>query len=182
MKKRGFTLIELIMVITVLAIISVIAVPRALGTIEASKKESLTAIAKSAISTAKLYISTSQTISLPESGNATLITFSNLDLNYNKTPYGDAIDSANSYVFVDSTGNYYVTIATSIGKKGLKNISEDAFKNDNYVVIRYESDDTNNLDLPVVGELINVNLDIDGDGDLTDDGTLIVNFVEPGSY
>lgn len=183
MKKSGFTLIEIIAVLAVLALVSVIAIPKAIGTIAASRQESLTAMAKTAINTAKLYVSTDTdgTFVLPEAGNAKYITFLTMGLDFDLTPYGDQIDKNNSYVFVNSTGDYYVTMTTTVNKKGLKNIKETALNSD-YKVIKFESDDNNHLGVPDVENTETLYLDNNGDGVLGD-ATLVLspNYIEFGA-
>ena len=69
MKKRGFTLVELIAVIVVLAIISLIAVPRAMNYIESARQESYKTSVRGVFEAVNNYIASSDEMEeLPSSG------------------------------------------------------------------------------------------------------------------
>ena len=55
--KKGFTLVELLAVIVVIAVISLISVPLVLGNIESSKQASFKASANEVIDAARAYVS-----------------------------------------------------------------------------------------------------------------------------
>lgn len=56
MNKKGFTLIEVIMVIAIIGLLSIILVPNVIGLIEKNKKESCEEVKENIISATKIYV------------------------------------------------------------------------------------------------------------------------------
>ena len=111
MKNKGFTLIELIAVVVIMAIIALIATPNIVSMIDTGKKEDYLADAKEFISKAT-YMYKQEKYKNDEavfvnSGSTWTIKLKNIenvgDLN---DPYGEKYDSETSFVrFTEPTGN-----------------------------------------------------------------------------
>lgn len=149
--KKAFTLIELIAVTVILGAIVLLAAPKAIDLLRSSKEESLRSLAEVIVGNAKIYVNTNDNFNPPATaGECKIITFSTLGVETQKTAFGDTINMSNSYVVFDNELNYYITITTEVGKRGLKNLSNTMLENDNLAIITFESDDTNNLAIPNV--------------------------------
>ena len=106
-KKNGFTLVELLAVIVILAIILVIAVPQIMNTIKDARKGSFESSAKLIASNAETYWLTKQTLgeTLPTTAVCTdLASLSTAD-------YGTCT------VTIDGSGNAKVSLAGAEGGK-----------------------------------------------------------------
>lgn len=168
MSKKGFTLIELLAVIIVLSMVTILIAPSIVGAIDSSRKKTMLSISSLAVLNAKAYISSNENFSAPiTSGEVKLVTFEILGMKSTKTSYGATIDLVNSYVLIDNSSNYYVTLTTASGEKGIKNVLYTKLTKEFNIIIIFESDDTNNLGVPDVSAMTvptTLQLDTTGNG------------------
>jgi type IV pilus assembly protein PilA len=133
MKKRGFTLVELLAVIVILAVTLAIAVPNVLGIIENTRKESFASTGKMMANAAKNVV-TSEPKYVPSGpGKGRVIPWAALSLdNVSKDVDGGTYDTANCYVVVvndNGSYRYFITLKGSkraIDLKESTNISVDS--------------------------------------------------------
>ncbi|MGI6325333.1 MAG: type II secretion system protein [Bacilli bacterium] len=137
MKKRGFTLVELLAVIVILAVILAIAVPNVLGIIENTRKESFAANGKMMANAAKTIMASEPKYVPSASGKGRIIPLSDLNLeNIDKDVDGGVYDEANSYVVVvndDDTFRYFITLKGNKRSIDLKENTDIVVDNDTTV-------------------------------------------------
>ncbi|MDD4036334.1 MAG: type II secretion system protein [Bacilli bacterium] len=121
--KKGFTLVELLAVIVILAVILTIAVPNVMKIVEKQKGKSFESTAAMMISAAKNQAASNNTY-LPPEGECSVIMFSILDLdNADKDVDGSAYDQTNSYVAIANNGGNYKYYVTLKGSKRIVNLA-----------------------------------------------------------
>lgn len=127
MNKKGFTLVELLGVITILSIIMLIAIPNVTSVLDKNKRENYLADAKKLITQAEYEIRSSNIVK-PETGQIFKITLAYLGTSdVSKDPDGNKYDTTNSYVVVVRKNGYleYYVNLVSTEKKGIKLTHED---------------------------------------------------------
>jgi len=133
MNKRGFTLVELLGVITILSIIMLIAIPNITSVLDKNKKESYIADAKKLITQAEYEIRNGN-IEKPTSDQIFKVTLAYLGTtDVSKDPDGNKYDTTNSYVVVVRKNGYleYYVNLVSVKGKGIELVSKDKLDGDN---------------------------------------------------
>lgn len=123
MDKKGFTLIELILVIGIIGVILVFAIPNVTTTLEKNKKDQMIADAKDMAEKAKNCLLTKGF----EACNGRTLDQLDTRNEIKDSPYGEKYDRENSYVDITKNGaeneheyKYYITLTD--GKMKISNI------------------------------------------------------------
>lgn len=111
--KKGFTLVELLVTITILGIISMVAIPNIVGVVKRNKDKTYIEDAKKLVSLAEYKFRSDTSISIPTNGCVKMTMEYLGDDEFENAPNGGGYDVNNSYVkikFENNTYKYYVTI------------------------------------------------------------------------
>ena len=111
MNKKGFTLIELIVVVGIIGVILLFALPNITSTLERNKKDEMINDAKDAIEKAKNYLLTHKEFSDKLKNNGTVyVSLDTIDSSNDikDSPFGSAYDRENSCVTIQYNGSSYV--------------------------------------------------------------------------
>lgn len=112
--QKGFTLVELLAVIIILAVIMTIAIPNIIGTLDKNKKDSYIKDAKQAITSCEYTIRTEKKYEYPDDTTAVVFPLSKIkNLDLETSPYDTFYSQADSFVVItkdnviDNAGNEY---------------------------------------------------------------------------
>ena len=110
MNKKGFTLVELLASLAILAVIMLVAVPSTINVLDRSKKQKYIGDAKKMITLAESYIRGNQNISYPKDNKIVVLYLSRLnDGTFTEDPDGKKYSMENSFVTIvrrNSDSNY----------------------------------------------------------------------------
>lgn len=125
MNKKGFTLVELLAVISILSIILLIAVPNVISIIDRNRKETYIEDAKRFVSLVEYKLGSDPSLVLPTSTSSIVIVKLSFleDTELDVDPEGNTYSDSKSFVairLVDSTYHYYVTL---VGEDNSGNIT-----------------------------------------------------------
>lgn len=138
--NKGFTLVELLATISILAIIMLIAIPNVVGVVQKSRNKTYVEDAKKMISLAKYKVKSDVEIKDALGDGSVCISLNYLDSGkeIKDAPNGGEYDTANSYVLVEKNydNSYYYSVQLLENDKdsnmqGLKKISSEDLSNDN---------------------------------------------------
>lgn len=119
MNKKGFTLIELIGTITILAIIMAIAIPNVISITRKNKNQTYINDARKMVTLAKYKFESDAEIPRPNSSRCVIIQFQYLDQSeLQKGPENGEYDGINSYVKIEYENSKYIYSAQLIEKYG----------------------------------------------------------------
>ncbi len=114
MKKKGFTMVELLATITILGIIMLVAVPNVLSIIEKNKYRTYVEDAKKMQTLAEYKLRSDTTIERPRTGYSIAILLQNMDMTeLNEGPEGGTYSPNESFVLISNEGGtykYYITL------------------------------------------------------------------------
>lgn len=138
LNNKGFTLVELLAAMVILAAIMVIAVPNIMGILNNSKADAYVEDAKKLLSLAEYKIRANPDLRPASVGSCTKLTLKYLDNSeFKNAPNNGSYDQAKSFVVVtrkaDKAGkkqyDYAVTIVENIKSGGTRGISNKAYSN-----------------------------------------------------
>lgn len=163
MNNKGFTLVELLATISILALLMIVAIPNVISTIDKNKQSTYVEDAKRMITLAEYKVRSDTSITLPTSGNCIVMPLYSLDLtDFDEGPEGGNYDLQNSYVVIARNGNkyeYYATIIENYGdtKRGLPLISREDLNKENAKERVVKGDELTIVKPQVGGRLTNKN-------------------------
>ena len=138
--NKGFTLVELLATISILAIIMLIAIPNVVGVVQKSRNKTYVEDAKKMISLAKYKVKSDVKIKNALGNGSVCISLKYLDSGkeIKDAPNGGEYDTEKSYVLVEKNydNSYYYSVQLLENDKdsnmqGLKKISSEVLSNDN---------------------------------------------------
>lgn len=138
--NKGFTLVELLATISILAIIMLIAIPNVVGVVQKSRNKTYVEDAKKMISLAKYKVKSDLKIKNALGYGSVCISLNYLDSGkeIKDAPNGGEYDTEYSYVFVEKNydNSYYYSVQLLENDKdsniqGLNEISSEYLSNDN---------------------------------------------------
>ena len=138
--NKGFTLVELLATISILAIIMLIAIPNVVGVVQKSRNKTYVEDAKKMISLAKYKVKSDVQIKDALGDGSVCISLDYLDSGkeIKDAPNGGEYDTEKSYVFVEKNydNSYYYSVQLLENDKdsniqGLNEISSEVLSNDN---------------------------------------------------
>ena len=138
--NKGFTLVELLATISILAIIMLIAIPNVVGVVQKSRNKTYVEDAKKMISLAKYKVKSDVKIKDALGYGSVCISLNYLDSGkeIKDAPNGGEYDTEKSYVFVEKNydNSYYYSVQLLENDKdsniqGLNEISSEVLSNDN---------------------------------------------------
>ena len=138
--NKGFTLVELLATISILAIIMLIAIPNVVGVVQKSRNKTYVEDAKKMISLAKYKVKSDVKIKDALGYGSVCISLNYLDSGkeIKDAPNGGEYDTEKSYVLVEKNydNSYYYSVQLLENDKdsnmqGLKKISSEVLSNDN---------------------------------------------------
>lgn len=112
MNKKGFTLVELLVTIVILAIIMLIAVPNIMNTIERNRQDTYIETAKRMITLAEYEYRSDTSIPEPEEDECVIFFLRMLDLDDENGPNGGTYDKDYSYVVMTKENDIFTYYAT----------------------------------------------------------------------
>ena len=138
--NKGFTLVELLATISILAIIMLIAIPNVVGVVQKSRNKTYVEDAKKMISLAKYKVKSDVKIKNALGNGSVCISLKYLDSGkeIKDAPNGGEYDTEKSYVLVEKNydNSYYYSVQLLENDKdsniqGLNKISSEVLSNDN---------------------------------------------------
>ena len=138
--NKGFTLVELLATISILAIIMLIAIPNVVGVVQKSRNKTYVEDAKKMISLAKYKVKSDVKIKNALGNGSVCISLKYLDSGkeIKDAPNGGEYDTEKSYVLVEKNydNSYYYSVQLLENDKdsniqGLNEISSEVLSNDN---------------------------------------------------
>ena len=163
MNNKGFTLVELLATISILALLMIVPIPNVISTIDKNKQSTYVEDAKRMITLAEYKVRSDTSITLPTSGNCIVMPLYSLDLtDFDEGPEGGNYDLQNSYLVIARNGNkyeYYATIIENYGdtKRGLPLISREDLNKENAKERVVKGDELTIVKPQVGGRLTNKN-------------------------
>ena len=124
--NKGFTLIELIAVVVILAVIMTLAIPNIVSTINRNKKETFIEDAKKFQASAEYMIINDRSLQLPSTTSALILTLEEVDKSaLEVSPYSTNYSKTKSYVVVTKESKS-IDVDDGTGRKN-KNLNEYTF-------------------------------------------------------
>jgi len=129
LNNKGFTLVELLAMLVVLGILMAVTVPNISGILGSQKINVLKEDVSKMVDSAKIKVSSDNSIKKPKNGKCLVFTLKYLDSNddFKSGPNGGLYDMFGSFVIVKREGSrykYYVRLAEKTDKGGYYGVSD----------------------------------------------------------